>query len=239
MNKMALMSVFFLISPLLQAEDCSRHPCPELDKVFFQVSANQWVSTQTALLTVNINATLNNADLVQARADIMGRLTKIADGEWHLTQFDRSQDSSGLEKLFVEAQARIPQASLTNIYQNAKDNSKPGATYTISAVEFKPGLQEIQQIKSQLRQRLYQQVNEELARLNKVYTNQNYTVSKVSIMDGDVQAQPQYKALQMQTMAIPGAGPNVSNLSVSNEIIMSALVEAGSARKEDCTVANK
>ena len=237
MNKIALLSAFFLISPVLQAEDCPCHTCPELDKVQFQVSASQWVSTQTALLTVNINATLNNADLVQARADIMARLKKIADGEWHLTQFDRSQDSSGLEKLFVEAQARMPQASLTNIYQNAKDVSKPGATYTVSAVEFKPGLQEIQQIKSQLRERLYQQVNEEMARLNKVYSNQNYTVSKLSVADGEMQALPQFKAMQMQAMVAPAA--NISNLSVSNELIMSAFVEAGSNRNGSCSVANK
>lgn len=238
MNKIALMLGFFLVSPLLQAADCPCNPPLELDKVFFQVSASEWVSTQTALLTVNINATLNNADLVQARADIMGRLKKIADGEWHLTQFERSQDNSGLEKLFVEAQARVPQANLTNIYQNAKDASKPGATYTVNAVEFKPGLQEVQQIKSQLRERLYQQVNDELARLNKVYADQHYTVNRVTITEGDApQPQPQYKAMQVQAMAAPGAG--VSNLSVSNELLMSALVEAGSNRKEGCSVANK
>ena len=78
-----------------------------MDKVLFQISARQWVSTQSALLTVNINATLNNADLVKARADIMNNLNTIATGEWQLTQFDRSQDSSGLEKLYVAAQARI------------------------------------------------------------------------------------------------------------------------------------
>ena len=79
-----------------------------LDKVSFQVSSKQWVSTDTALVTVNINATLSNADLVQARANIMNGLNKIAKGEWHLTQFVRSQDTSGLEKLFVEAQVRTP-----------------------------------------------------------------------------------------------------------------------------------
>lgn len=239
MNKIAVMLAFFLMSPLLQAaEDCPCHGCLELDKIQFQVSASQWVSTQTALLTVNINATLNNADLVQARADIMSRLKKIADGDWHLTQFDRSQDNSGLEKLFVEAQARMPQASLTNIYQNAKDVSKPGATYTVNTIEFKPDLQEIQQIKSQLRERLYQMVNEEMARLNKVYNNQNYTVNKLSVADGEVsvQPQPQFKALQMQ--AVAGA-PNLANVSVSNEIIMSAFVEAGSVRNGSCNVANK
>ena len=88
--------------------------------MLFQVSSKQWVTTQTAILNVNINVTLNNADLVKARADIMDSLNKIAKGDWHLIEFDRSQDSSGLEKLYVQAQARVDQASLTDIYQNAK-----------------------------------------------------------------------------------------------------------------------
>lgn len=41
-----------------------------LDKVVFQISAKQWVNTKTALLNVNINVTLNNADLVKARSDL-------------------------------------------------------------------------------------------------------------------------------------------------------------------------
>jgi hypothetical protein len=239
MNKMAALFVFSLLSPLTFADVCNNYPCLELDKVVFQVSAKQWVSTQTALLTVNVNATLSNADLVKARADIMNRLAKITAGEWHLTQFDRSQDSSGLEKLFVEAQARVPQTSLTDIYQNAKDVSKPGATYTINGVDFKPSLQEIQQIKSQLRATLYQQVNEELARINKVYTNQNYSVNAIYVSDGEAQALPQptaYKMRTMNTMAMASAP--AQDLSVSNEIIMSATVEAASNRKGSSIGAN-
>ncbi len=130
------------------------------------------VSTQTALVTVNINATLSNSDLVKARADIMDKLAKISAGDWHLTQFDRSQDSSGLEKLYVQAQARVAQANLTTNYQNAKSVSKPGASYEIGTIEFKPSLDEVQQVRAQLRERIYQQARDELARLNKVYTGQ-------------------------------------------------------------------
>lgn len=206
--------------------DTSRIP---LDETVFQVSAKQWVSTQTALLTVNVNATLSNADLVKARADIMARLSKIASGEWHLTQFDRSQDSSGLEKLFVEAQARVSQSALTNIYKNAKDVSQPGASYTVTAVEFKPDLVEIQQIKSQIRQKLYTMVNEELDRLNKTYPSQHYTVNRLYIIDGDAPA-PMAKAYEERQMAVMAAAP-APNLAVSNELTMSAVVTAASNRQ--------
>lgn len=227
MKKAVGMLVILAISSAVCAAD--RPPEQVLDKVGFQVSAKQWVSTQTALLTVNINATLNNADLVRARADIMSSLLKVAQGEWHLIQFERSQDSSGLEKLFVQAQVRVPQNNLTNIYKNAKSVSKPGANYEIGTIEFKAGLEEIQQIKAQLRERLYQQVQDELARMNKVYNYQHYSVNSLVFIDGE--AAPQAKTYQprsMNVMAMTAAGAPA--LTVSNELIMSALVEAASNR---------
>ncbi|WP_133138563.1 hypothetical protein [Legionella genomosp. 1] len=229
MKKIVGMLAFSLLSQGVLACDCSNQA--PLDKIVFQVSARQWVTTQSALLTANVNATLNNADLVKARADIMTNLGKIASGDWHLTQFDRSQDSSGLEKLFVSAQVRVPQASLTDIYQLAKDVSKPGATYTINGVDFTPSLDEVQTVKSQLREKLYQLVNEELARMNKVYTSQQYSVNNLYVIEGDnpMPVQPRaYQAKELNTMVMGATAAPA--LTVSNELVMSAMVEAGSNR---------
>lgn len=176
-EKIAWILGLMVLTPFVWADN--ETPDLVLDKIFFQVSAKKWVTTQTALLNVSINATLSNADLVKARADIMDSLNKIAKGEWHLVQFDRSQDSSGLEKLYVQAQARVDQSALTNIYQNAKSVSKPGAKYEISGVEFKPSLEETQVVRAKIREQLYQQVNDEIDRMNKAYPKQNYSVSNL------------------------------------------------------------
>ena len=230
MKRMAGMLVALIVSSVGYTMDVPSTLV--LDTVVFQVAAKEWVTTQTALLTVNINVTLNNADLVKARADIMSRLTKIAVGDWHLTQFDRSQDSSGLEKLFVQAQARVAQSSLTNIYQNAKSVSKPGASYEIGTVEFKPSLDEVQNVRTQLRARLYQQAHDELIRLNKTYSSQNYSLNNLVFSEGDVMPLPQLKTFQarvgmVNAMAEPAGAPA---LTVSNELVMSAVVQAASNR---------
>ncbi|ARG97120.1 hypothetical protein [Legionella micdadei] len=238
MRKLAAMLALAALSPLANAANLPHKMM--LDKVVFQVSAKQWVTTQSALLTVSINATLTNADLVKARAEIMNNLNKIAAGQWQLTQFDRSQDSSGLEKLYVAAQARVPQGSLTDIYQNAKNVSKPGATYEINAVEFKPSLEETQQVRAQLRDYLYQQINGELNRLDKTYTNQNYSVHRIYFFEGD-QAIPMAKAYQpraLNTMVMAAAATPAPALTVSNELIMNALVELASNRQEENPSAN-
>lgn len=235
MKKIAGMLLLSTLATLAQAADSQS--ALTLDKVMFQLSAREWVSTQTALLTVSVNATLGNADLVKAREDIMANLKKIAEGSWQITQFDRSQDSSGLEKLYVAAQSRVPQASLTNIYQNAKAVSKPGASYEVNGVEFKPGLEEFQQAKSNLRNTLYQKVNDEIARLNKIYTNQSYSLNNIVFFEGDV-AVPMQKEFQTNRMALAAAAPAAA-ITVSNELVLGALVELASNRVEGAGLANK
>ncbi|HAT1847864.1 TPA: hypothetical protein ACTNUF_000166 [Legionella pneumophila] len=229
MRKIAWMLGLMVLTPFVWADN--EIPDLVLDKIFFQVSAKKWVTTQTALLNVSINATLSNADLVKARADIMDSLNKIAKGEWHLVQFDRSQDSSGLEKLYVQAQARVDQSALTNIYQNAKSVSKPGAKYEISGVEFKPSLEETQVVRAKIREQLYQQVNDEIDRMNKAYPKQNYSVSNLVFFEGDnIPQQPRaYQAKEMNALVMAAAP---APLTVSNELILTAMVEAASNRKQ-------
>ncbi|MDW8980441.1 hypothetical protein SFB49_06470 [Legionella pneumophila] len=229
MRKIAWILGLMVLTPFVWADN--ETPDLVLDKIFFQVSAKKWVTTQTALLNVSINATLSNADLVKARADIMDSLNKIAKGEWHLVQFDRSQDSSGLEKLYVQAQARVDQSALTNIYQNAKSVSKPGAKYEISGVEFKPSLEETQVVRAKIREQLYQQVNDEIDRMNKAYPKQNYSVSNLVFFEGDnIPQQPiAYQAKEMNALVMAAAP---APLTVSNELILTAMVEAASNRKQ-------
>lgn len=213
-----------------------------LDKVLFQISAKQWVTTHTALLGVNIHVTLNKSDLVKARSEIMTSLNKIAKGEWHLLQFDRSQDSSGLDTLYVQAQVRVDQASLTDIYQNAKAVSIPGAKYEVSGVDFKPSLEETQIVRTKIREQLYSQVDAELSRINKVYPTQNYSVNNLVFVEGEDNVQPPraYQAKQINTMAMAAAP---APLNVSNELVITAIVEAASNRepnsKAPATVSNQ
>ncbi len=229
MRKIAGALALLSLTPMAFAEIIV--PKIVLDKVQFQIATKQWVSTQTALLSVNINVTLSSADLVKARADIMDRLNKIAKGDWHLIEFNRSQDNSGLEKLFVQAQARVDQSALTEIYQNAKSVSVPGARYDVGGVEFKPSLEETQVVRAKIREQLYQKVNEEIARINKVYPTQNYSVSNLVFVEGDNVPQPrEYLAKEMNTMAVPAAA--APPLSVSNELVITAVVEAASNRTE-------
>lgn len=229
MKRLRKIVILLLISSCVYAD---HQPRIILDKVSFQVSAKQWVSTHTALLDVNINSTLTNADLVRARAEIILNLNKITAGDWHLLEFNRAQDTSGLEKLFVHAQVRVDQQALTDIYQHAKEVSKPGAQYTVSSIEFKPSLEEVQSARVAIRQQLYQQVNEEIARMNKAYPEQHYSVNNLTFVeDNNTPIAPmamQAKAFNALAMSSAVAS---APLSVSNELVIMAVVEAASNRR--------
>ena len=225
--------LMLLLSSIIHADIPFPYAEPPLDKIAFQISAKQWVTTKTALLSINVNATLTNADLVKTRNEIMDTLNKIAKGDWHVTQFDRSQDSSGLEKLYVQAQVRMEQSNLTGIYQIAKDVSKPGSNYEIGGIEFKPSLEETQLVESQVREQLYQKANDELSRINKVYAGQNYTLNNLIFFPGDT-LPPQileksYRQETMNTMVMASPAPAPS-IAVSNELTLTALVLAASNR---------
>lgn len=205
-------------------------PVPlSLDKINFQLSSKAWVSTQTALLSVSVNASLDSSDVVKARSDMLDKLGKIASGDWHIVQFDRFQDNSGLEKLSVKAQVRVNQNQLVHLYEKAKEVSKPGETYQIVSIEFKPDLAEIQHAKAELRQILNKQIQQELAQLNKTYSEQHFTISAVTYQDDSEggQAQP----MMMASGVSPRMARPMSEVAVSNELVMTAMVEAGSIRK--------
>jgi hypothetical protein len=214
------------IAPMVCAEEVVPHMV--LDKVLFQITQRQWVATQTALLSVSINVTLNSPDLVKARAEIMTRLNQVAKGEWHLTEFERSQDSSGLEKLYVQAQARVNQSYLTNAYQNAKTASAPGAKYEVSGIEFKPSLEETSGVRTQIREQLYKSVNDEIGRINKAYPNQNYSVNQLVFTEGEGIKPQAYASSKDVNVLVATSSPPIS---VSNELVMTAMVEAASNRK--------
>lgn len=202
-----------------------------LDKVYLSVSAKQWVKTETVRLVVSASATLNDADMVKTRNQIMEQLKTIAKGEWHITQFNRSQDSSGLEKLAVQAQARVGQTQLNQVYQRAKSVSKPGLTYRISKIDFEPGLADIENGKVSLRETLYQKVTAEIEQLNKQYPNQNYSLNRLIFTEpGQQPVVPGAKRFKENTMVLTAMSKPAPSVAVSNEIAMQALVVLASNR---------
>ena len=193
-----------------------------LDKVSMQLSAEQWASTDTALVTVTVDASLGSSDLATIHDQVTQNLTKLSPNvQWHVTQFDRSQGQSGLEQVTIKAQARIPDTNLANIRTQAKAISKPGEKYDISDIAYVPSLAEIEKVKQGLREKIYNSAKAELARLNQVYPQQNFKLYRIRFMYGATPQSPQPRTM---VMAVSKMDASAASLPVSNKVIMTAKV---------------
>ncbi len=201
-----------------------------LDEVSFSLTGKKWVKTTSAKVSVTIYATLTNKGLVKMRQDIMNNLNKIAKGDWHIIQFSRSQDNSGLEKLYVVATARVSQSLLSNVNVNAKRVTVPGVRYRVSNIDFSPSLKEVEQVRKKVRALIYRKANREVEILNKVYPSQHYTIYSLTF---GAQPRPrrfqQTNRLYKQKAAVMMAEAPAA-IAVSNEIRMNAYVTVASNR---------
>lgn len=193
-----------------------------LNKVTARFSAEQYVATKTALVTIGINAGVNDAGLQSIQDDILKKLNDLSNkGEWHIISFDRSLDQSGLEKVQMQGQARLPTSALPNLRDKAKAMSKPGETFTLDNVEFTPSEQELRDANTALRGDIYQQAKDEIDRLNKVYPDQKFYVHDVSFINVMM---PMPMAMPMNAMVKMASNDNGNNLAVGNKLVLNATI---------------
>jgi hypothetical protein len=224
------MKKYLLSAFLITMGPCALAECnspPPLNEVTFRLTAEEWVQTSTAKLVVNIHATLDKKTLAQMRTQIMTNLNKIAQGSWHITDFERSQDNSGLEKLYVVAEARVNESVLTNINAEAQSLSEPGVKYTIQNVDFSPSMADIEKAKQDLRKTIYGKAGEEISTLNSLYPTQKYVLHGVQF--GEFNTQNNAVRIMPMMMASGGSqqGSDVAN-TVSNLVKLTAEVNVAS-----------
>lgn len=215
------------MSPAALAE-CN--PPPPLNEVTFRLSAEEWVQTSTAKLIVNIHATLDKKNLAQMRQQIMSNLNKIAQGNWHITDFERSQDNSGLEKLYVVAEARISESELSNVNAIANSLSEPGIKYQVQNIDFTPSMADIEKAKTNLRKTIYHEAQTEIETLNTIYPSQQYVLHGVQFGEYITSSNNGVRAMPMVMMATGGNQTQSAegNNAVSNLVKLTAEVDVAS-----------
>lgn len=212
-------------------------PRPTLNKVTYQVTVEKWATTNTAKVTINMDAALDKVGLANVNRHVLETLHKMSgDADWHITQFNRSQDKSGLETLHVEAEARLPQNTLANLRDKAKSISKPGETYTIGDIDFTPALAEMEKTHADARAIIYEQVKQEIVRLNQLYPEQHYFLHK---LDFNV---PQIVPLAFSNTrmlsannAMPAVAPPELNIPVNAKVTETAQVVVGAKISQPAT----
>lgn len=160
-------------------------PPPVTDAVSLNLSVEEWVRTETALVTLVVDAAGNGSDDSGAlRANILKAVSGMADkAEWRITRMDSQSDSAGLERWQAQLQARLPESQLSALNDRAKKASRPGLQVRVGNIAFDPTLAETEATRAALRERIYAQVNEELKRLKKAFPERDYRVGGIDFFE--------------------------------------------------------
>ncbi|MDF1653632.1 MAG: hypothetical protein P1U34_00820 [Coxiellaceae bacterium] len=203
-----------------------------LSMISYQPSVQGWVTTKTANVTVAVAATLNGNDVASRKNAIMqhlqGLMPKV---QWHVSQFSQVQDPSGLTRLSLRAQARLPQSDTSNLAQKLSKLSRSGEKYTLQGMAFAPSLKEVNAAKMELRQQLYQQVLGEISTLNKTYNRQYYPakIQFISVSPRPMPAMYMKAAVADNATHSAGSVPTVaSRLTITANVQLAAKADGKS-----------
>lgn len=203
---------------------------PLLNQVSLQFSAEQWVTTKSAVVTVGVNASVSDSGIEKLQSEVLSKLNQISNkGEWHIVSFNRNQDQSGLERIQISAQARLVTADLNGLRDKAKAISKPGETFTIDNVEFSPSADELRAANTALRNDIYQQIRTELTDINKFYPESKYYLHNVNFLNEVI---PQPMAMYKVANGASEAS-RASNLAVGDKLKITATVVLAAAPNAD------
>lgn len=197
---------------------------PVSDSVSLNLSAEEWVKTETALVTLVVDIA-GNGNGGTVRADVLKAVAGIADrAEWRIVAMNPQSDSAGLERWQAQLQARLPESQLAALGDRAKKASKPGLQVRVDNIAFDPTLAETEATRGALRDQIYAQVNAELKRLNAAFPGRTYRVGKIEFSDMQNVTVSAYRAAKSEmAMAAPQAMADAMP-GVQDKLVMSARI---------------
>lgn len=237
MNRLVVATIAFLSFVPLAAAEMPHRPAMMQDQVVLNLTTEGWVKTDTARVSVNVELVQQEEAAATLKDRIDGSLQSLAkDVDWRITSSRQQLDQTGLNRWYVSAEARIPEAALAGLQDRAKDASSPGYKVTVADVDFTPSLAEFEQLRGDLRAQIYQQALDEVSRLNKVMPGADYHVRKVDFVQiYPAQAMDAAPRAMMKTSmaAEPSGSQGGAELLVSVKQSVSAQVVLGRADMPD------
>lgn len=187
------------------------------DMVAFDLVAEDWVSTTTARVTVNVDAAVAGNAAGTMRTAMQKAVNALAEADWRLTNFSRGQDQTGLERWGAVFEARVVESQLGGIHDTAKKLSKAGMQVTIAEIAFDPTLAETEAVKVKLRNALYKQVADQLASLNAAIPGRQYRVNAIDFGGMGGIPRPMMQPMQMMQTKMAMASASGEAMMDSSE----------------------
>jgi hypothetical protein len=208
---------------LLASPVWAQVPPPVMDQVVLDLTAEDWVGTETARVTVSADAAATGTDAGTQRADLLKAIDGLApDADWRIVSFDRSTDQAGLERWRAVTEARLAENALGGLAEKARQASRPGLQLRISSIEFTPTLGETEAVRARLRDEIYGKAASELKALEQNFPGRKFRMSNIDFMDQPPMPYARKTREDMQPMAT--AAPADGTVNVSEKLVMRARV---------------
>ncbi len=198
------------------------------DQIILGLSMEDYVEAEKPLVRIDINASFKGSDTGTARADINKSLKALAPkADWKITRINRNQDKSGLERWYVNAEARLSEADLSGLDTKTRSQSKPGFNVSVGAVQWHPTLAEREAAKREMRKKLYAEAKAELKAANDAFEGRGYRIAFVDFGE-HAPVRPVVRAAKAYSMAADMAeaapAPMGGGIAVTEHITMRATV---------------
>jgi len=201
------------------------------DTVTFDLTNEDWVTTKTAHVTLDVEASVSATNAGTMRSDMIKAVNDTAKGDWRLVAFNRNQDQTGMERWSVNFDARLPENALGGLADTAKKASKPGMQISVGAIDFSPTLEETEASRAALRTHILKEASDQLAALNSTLPGRSYRIAQITFdTDGGVTppmpVPMMHRRMLMATSAMPNEPPTPAEppLEQSQKITLTAHV---------------
>jgi len=210
---------------LLTSPVSAQVPPPVMDQVVLDLTAEDWVGTETARVTVSADAAATGADAGSQRADLLKAVDGLApDADWRVVGFDRSTDQAGLERWRAVAEARLAETALGGLADKARQASRPGLQLRVASIEFTPTLGETEAARARLRAEIYGKAASELKALEQSFPGRKFRMGNIDFVDQPPMANARKAREDMPSMAMTAAPAHESPVNVSEKLVIRARV---------------
>lgn len=168
------------------------------------LSAEGWVTTQTAVVHIQMTAVPQEGREDKTRARVFETLeTLAADADWHVTRFQQSIGQAGLTTWTVGAQARVTGAAVNDLTRAVKKASEPGFQVRLNGISHTPSLAERMAARMKTRAEIRQMAAREAALLSET-GDQSWHVVSINFAPLSSPAGPQMlRSMAIQAESMP------------------------------------
>ena len=210
-----------------------------MDDINLSFTVEDWINSNTAEVTMTVNASTEGQDGLDLRTEIKEALETLVDTEWRFIDISRNTGRSGLEEWNVMAQARVEEKDLNNLPSRAKELGRKGLQYRVGNVDFTPTKEQFEDLYRDLRSKINRLISEELSTLNSELPGRKWRVGAINYNFGPMpmaHARGAPVMMAMSAAAVPnmdfedadGAPGDFGGFEVSQKIELSATVTVSS-----------